>query len=226
MKKFAFFDVDNTIYNGYTAGDFLAFLDSQDLINKTIYGQVLQATDDYLSKRIDYNEISQRVLDLASLAVKEKTISEIETLVGQFFKNKKEVFKPWVEEVVKHLEKKDYKIILISAGPEYMIKEIAKLIKADKYYATSIEIIDDKYTGKETHLIHNGEKLEIIKKLTLDKDTRTIGFGDSTGDIPMLEYVDQAFVVKNDHHTEMIDYAHKKNWIVFDGAEKVIDSLS
>jgi HAD superfamily hydrolase (TIGR01490 family) len=227
--KYAFFDVDNTIYDGYTASELLFYMTENGYCAKRLHDRYLQAVIDYDLRKINYNEISQIALDIVSAALEGKGIKESKEFVKSMLEKKSKVFNAWVEPVMKYLKKNDFTILLVSAGPDLIIEEIAKMVNADKWYATKIEAKNGKYTGAECKLINEDAKSEIMNTLRKDKDLETtIGFGDSTGDIPMLKRVDLAFVVKNDHHKEMMEYAEfakEKGWTVFSNADEVIKVL-
>lgn len=227
--KYAFFDVDNTIYDGYTASELLFFLVENGYCDKRLKDRYLQAVIDYDLRKINYNEISQISLDIVSVALEGKSTKESKEYVKEMLEKKDKVFNEWVKRVMEYLKKNDYTIVLVSAGPDLIIEEIAKMVKADKWYATKIEAKNGKYTGAECKLVNEDAKSEIMNALRKDKDLeKTIGFGDSTGDIPMLKRVDLAFVVKNDHHKEMMEYAEfakEKGWTIFSNANEVIEIL-
>ncbi|MEI7578927.1 MAG: hypothetical protein WCJ58_02680 [bacterium] len=75
--------------------------------------------------------------------------------------------------------------------------------------------------------MNNNEKALKIKAILAEQGVDySIGFGDSPGDIPMLEIVDQAFVVKNNnHHPELLKYAVEKHWNIFANEAEIIAML-
>lgn len=223
--KFAFFDVDNTIYNGYTANDLFPYLPKNERILK-ILKEYKQAVLDYQNRLIDYNTVCELILAQFSASLKDHSHQDIIKLVHKMLDEKKTILNEWVKPVIKFLKDKDFKIILVSGGPDTIVSEVAKIVKADEYYATEIKMIDFKYTGGPTELLNEVKKSELVENiLNTGEENISIGFGDSTGDIPMLELVDKAFVVRNDHHKEMIDYSEKKNWVLFENSDEVIQLL-
>ena len=224
--RYAFFDVDNTIYNGYTASELLFYLEDNGLSESKLKEEYLQAVEDYNLRKIDYNEIAQISLDLVSISLRGKTFKEARDIVREMLGKKGKVFYDWVKVVINYLKKVGYQIILVSAGPDLVIEEVAKIVNADKWYATKLEIKNEQYAGTKTSLLNAAAKSNLMKKLFKGQNIEmSIGFGDSTGDIPMLERVEKAFVVRNNHHQEMMNYAQKKNWTIFGSADEVFDML-
>lgn len=222
--KYAFFDVDNTIYDGYTASELITFIEQNESRPglKEKYSSYLS---DYQSRRLDYNQASQLILDLVSELLSGRTRDEALRIVDKMIEQKETIFNDWVSKVLDYLKKDGYQIILVSAGPDIAIEQISQMLEADRYFASKIPISNGKYDGTSVHVLNELEKTKSIKGI-LGEDDVSIAFGDSTGDIPMMEMADQAFVVENDHHSEMTDYAKEKKWIIFSKAEQVIDNLN
>lgn len=225
--NYAFFDVDNTIYNGYTGTDLINYLaDNGFTDNKAKLVHDAGVTS-YEKREIDYAEISQIALNAASLAVRKFPLEEADFMVERMLSEKEEVFQSWVEPTLDYLRKKDYGIFLISAGPDLVIKQIAEMINADGWFATPIKHENGKYVGHPPVLLNDQEKVKTIRTL-IDVEGMShfsIAFGDSPGDAPMLESVDKAFVVESEHHKEIITIAKEKNWVVFNNPKQIITAL-
>lgn len=107
-----------------------------------------------------------------------------------------------------------------------MIQALNESIHANTVLATTIDIKNGKYTGKSPMLLNNKYKVDKIREIVgSDSNTFSIGFGDSTGDFDMLSLMDKAFVVRNDHHPEMMEAAEKKGWVLFDSEDEVLKQL-
>jgi len=140
--RFAFFDVDKTIFNGYTASDFLLFAANQKVAQIKYKEQYLKALEQYKAGRIEYNEAAQICLDLFSQMVKGMSVSRIRQLVRKMFSQMDYVIYPWVFPVINHLRRLKFKTILISAGPDIAIELINRQVKADQFMATYIDRVD------------------------------------------------------------------------------------
>jgi len=226
MKKYAFFDVDNTIYNGYTASDIFFFATEKGKMNVNFKNQYLKITDLYRNGSINYCYAAERVLELYSRSIKGMSKIEVQSLFIELFNQKKELIFNWVNPVINLLKSHDFRVILISGGPDIAVEYLNEKIGAHKWYATNIEYISDRYTGRKPQILDNHNKVKIIKKFIGNKTKSfSLGFGDSSGDIPMLEVVDKAFVVYNDHHPDMMKYSKKKKWFVFKTPDEVIKEV-
>lgn len=224
--KYAFFDVDNTIYNGYSGSELIDYLLETEP-NADILQRMNQGIESYHQRKIAYHDVSQLILDLVSETVKGKHQSEMKPLVQAMLSKKPQVYFEWVEECMAYLKDNQYQIVLVSAGPDLAIAEVAEQLQADAWYATGIEHDAGIYTGNPTQLLNEIEKSKVIDTLLANEAvSHSIAFGDSLGDIPMLERVDSAFVVANDHHHEMIEHAKKTDWLVFSAFNEVKKRLA
>jgi phosphoserine phosphatase len=109
-----------------------------------------------------------------------------------------------------------------------IIKRLAKIIGDDiEYYCTIFEIEDGVYTGKHQPHMNGEYKKEVVEALVkAGDDIFSIAFGDSPGDIPMLETVDKAFVFAQEEHREMEDVVESKGWHMFKDEEELLSMLN
>ncbi len=212
MNKYAFFDVDNTIYDGYSTSGFYLFL-----VDKGICSSLIKEKDEelgklYSSEKIDYTEASKRVVELQAEAVKGFTVGEVEELGDEFVKKDAKLF-PFVKELFKVLDDNDFQTYLISAAASPSIEAIARFLGTDKYFASDLEIKASKYTGRVSKMLNNEGKKYAIHRVMghLKGNSLKLGFGDSTGDVEMLLAVDHAFVI-NPHQEEIKKIAKENNW--------------
>jgi len=62
------------------------------------------------------------------------------------------------------------------------------------------------------HETKRSKLVETIKKIA--GNHQVISFGDSPGDIPMLEAADIVFVVQPDHNPKMIELSRENGWVI------------
>jgi phosphoserine phosphatase len=107
------------------------------------------------------------------------------------------------------------------------IKTIAEYIDPElEYYCTKLEVKDGIYTGNSTNHMNGKFKREVVEAIeNKQEDVLTIAFGDSPGDIPMLEAVDHAFIYSEADHPEMEDVAKDKGWFLFKDRNELMSEL-
>lgn len=225
-KRFAFFDVDKTIYDGYSTPDFLKFLAAHDIVDKDVVKQYAKLDLQLWEKEITYSAITEESTKLFAKSIKGLTDAKLQFYEDDFFQKQGRLFL-WVPKVMEYLYEKKFEIILISATVHPILDTFARFLPITNYFGSQLEIIDGVYTGEVLTTLNNKAKSEQIKKILgdINKDEGIlIGFGDSPGDIDMLKGVDLAFVI-NPHDDEMLAEVEKNDWNTTMDANTMIERI-
>lgn len=213
MNKSAFFDVDYTLYNGYTASNLIRFLGEKGHIALDIIQKELELQNEYALGVIDYREAAQRALQLNGEAVKGRTLSEVRAWVQEFITEHNHIY-PWAPELMALLKQKGYDIYLISASLEFCVKAIADILGVKNYYGTVAVTQNDRYTGALELVLNFEEKHSLVHRLLDEtKHEKHVGFGDSEGDVDMLSAMDKA-VVYNPKSQNLVSLATERGWFI------------
>ncbi|MDH7476478.1 MAG: HAD-IB family hydrolase [Microgenomates group bacterium] len=225
IKKLAFFDQDNTIYQGFSMHDFYLFMADNQYVGRWIYDQHIKIQNLYREGKLNYRQAGQQVIQLTADALAGKNIKEVAKIGKKFLRNGEKIFS-WVKPVLKFLEKNNFETYIISASAEPVVKAVGEHIQIGNYFASLLEIKDGYYTGKVINYLDFEEKQKKIKKILGKNSHRLlkIGFGDSTGDIDMLSEMNQAFII-NPHQKEILDLAKKRGWLVAQEAKTIIEEI-
>ena len=211
MKKCAFFDLDKTLYDGFTTSSFYLFLVSKNLVSGHIAREHDKLVNSFNSKEVGYKELCERAVALSAEALKgrnEKIIDEW----SKMFLNENGKFFPWVKDLLKMVKEKEYESYLISGTINPFLEAFTNYLDIDNFYSSELEIENGIYTGRVKKVLHFDEKKKLINDLMKGvENCEKIGFGDSTGDVEMLSHMDEAFVYEP-FEEEMIEIANEKGW--------------
>ena len=123
------------------------------------------------------------------------------------------------EQEIKSLKKKGYRIILISASLREVIEPVAQSLGIHDFIATELAVADGKYSGHiQGDCIDNHVKAMKIKAFIKERGLSlvdSVGYGNSRGDIPMLETVSRSIVINPDKRLRRWANRKKcaiKNW--------------
>jgi HAD superfamily phosphoserine phosphatase-like hydrolase len=224
-NKFAFFDVDNTIYKGYSAEDFIEFAAHEGFIAQKYPQTYSEIIEKCVKKAINYNKTVQKILDLVSEAVGGKKSDQTNQLVIELLNQKDSLFFDWVIPVIEKLLQKDFNIVLVSAAPDFVIHHLGKRIKAQHYFATPIPSQNNVFLGEPTKALNASAKVEAINSIT-DQNSFIIGFGDSTGDIPLFKSCNKSYVFLTEHFPQMKKIANQNKWSLFNKKEDIINNIN
>ena len=218
MKKIAFFDFDNTIYNGYTYQDFIdhaskAILKTNKFQNKTKH--ILQIAS-------NYNDIVSGIAEVVGEIIKGWSRKKF----GEYCRiscNRRKIAN-WVKPVTDFLKLNNFENIIVTASFEEMIADSLEALQIDKTYCSTFKLAENKYNGKIKLLLNEDKKVNVIRNEISNKDTFSIAFGDSMGDAPMLDAVDLPFLVRS-YNLEIENIAKQKNWFLGTDSDAIIKEI-
>lgn len=179
MKKLNVFDFDGTIYNGDSSIDFYVYCLKKNIL-------LIR----YLPIQI-YGAIVYKLKLKPKEFFKEKYFSflngeeDIDLKVREFWQVSENKIR---YNIIKDKEN----LVIISASPEFLLKQIAKKIGAIKLIATKV----DKHTGR--FLSKNCHGKEKVKRLNLEFNEYILNefYSDSQSDRFLAEIATKSFLVK------------------------------
>ena len=218
MKKIAFFDFDNTIYNGYTYQDFIdhtseTIIKTNKFQNKTKH--ILQITS-------NYNDIVSGIAEVVGEIINGWSHKEFEEYC-RISCNRRKIF-DWVIPVTDFLRSNNFENIIVTASFEEMVADSLEVLQIDKTYCSLFGLANQKYTGKIKLLLNEEKKVKAIKNEISDQDTFSVAFGDSMGDAPMLDAVDLPFLVRS-YNIEIENIAKQKGWFLGTNSSAIIKEI-
>jgi len=171
-----------------------------------------------------YDKYIMAVVDSFNQYIRGINYSDFLTTVEKMMERKKNRNYRYTRELVKKLKQEGYYLLAISHSPKSVLDKFCQELGFDKVYGRFYELgPGDKFTGKivDEHLIAN--KANIIKR-AVEKENLTlqgsIAVGDSEGDIPMLELVENPICFNpND---KLYRYAKINKWPVVVERKNVI----
>lgn len=212
MSNFAFFDVDQTIYDGYSTSDFYLYLVTQGMGGAWTISRDEEIGKLYKAGKITYKHAGEQVVQLLADTVMGHSVEEIKHLASQWVSGSGKV-KPFVKEVITLLRAHNFRTILVSGSSIPNVEAIFNVSGADLFHSTGLEVVDSRYTGKVINMLDDEAKKSLIEsQYKIDTNNcLKYGFGDSTGDVPMLSLCDNAFVI-TPHQDEMKSLSITKGW--------------
>ena len=179
------YDFDGTIYKGDSSFDFFRFELSRN-------GRLLKYVPCFVSGYIKYlnREISKEEFK-ECIFIYLKDIDDIDKEICEFWKaHRKKIYK-W------YLDKKQSNDIIVSAGPEFLLKPICNELKINL-----IASIVDSKTGKLKGLNNNGK--EKLRRLKEECGVEHINcfYSDSLSDSPVTEIAEHSYFIKNGRITD------------------------
>ena len=103
---------------------------------------------------------------------------------------------PFRRNVLEEIQQRGAVRVAVTASVGDVYEESLRTQGFDQVFGTTLKVKDGVYTGQVLRLVNGDEKAVIVAQMK--KDHRTVAYGDSKHDIPMLEAVDEAIAVHPD----------------------------
>lgn len=196
---YAFFDLDDTIFNSNTGKIIARESYNQKIMNlKDIFGSIVLSIfyrTGILPTDFIYSKWTEVYTNLPEKKVR-KTIED------GFLKKGIAMIRPEIiSEIAKH-RANGAKIVIHSASLKYICEAAQKHLKLDDIICTEFEVIDGILTGKLKGLPNYGEQKAVnLKKYSADKKIsleNAYYYGDSRADIPVMKIVGHPICVNPD----------------------------
>lgn len=198
MEKIAIFDVDFTITKKETMAQFYLFMLKKNFKNIIYIFKIAFAGILYLLKVIELDKAKQYFMSFIN-GIYEKDMKE---LSNEFYEKVLcKIFYDDAINMIKKLKKKGYKIILISASPEFYLNELYNIKEIDKVMGTKYYCIDGKYIAKIDGRNCKGEEKvsrlnDYLSQNAINVDfNNSYMFSDSLSDIPLFNLVGNKYII-------------------------------
>jgi HAD superfamily phosphoserine phosphatase-like hydrolase len=214
-----YFDVDRTLRNGSAALDFCNFLLEEALIDSSFQEKDAKIRRKYKAGEIDYQEMVELVVRIHGATLKGIKTSDIEPLHAKYIQRKQNFFN-FTEPLFEKLSNYPVTTTLVSAGIRPAIAAVGEHLGVDTVLSSTLKVVDDEYTGEVTRVLHDQDKRELVSETASENHGMNIGFGDSTGDLGMLELMDKVFIIEP-HQEEMVKLAEARGWPILKKDEDI-----
>lgn len=203
MEKLAIFDVDYTITSRETLRQ-LYYFSIKKYPKNIIYGpRAVLSGIMFLLGVFDEKRTKEMFLKFVHGIEKEK----MEKLVKEFYEEKlsKILYKDAVD-MMKKLKGQGYRIYLISASPEFYLKELYAIEEVDRILGTRFKITENTHTRfMEGNNCKGQEKvtrlMEAIEEEGIEVDFKeSYMFSDSLSDLPLLNLVGKPYLINYKKH--------------------------
>lgn len=223
-RGIALFDIDKTIYNGYIIFPLAEYLFKNKLIEKQILDSLTSDLVMYKNKKVDYETTVENLNVHFASGLKGCSPELIFEKTEEFLKTKEgNNFYPFAKTLIEKM-RKTHDVYFITGELQFVGKAVSEYFSSGGHISSEIEIIDNKFTGNiSKSLAKREEKRDSVKQLlSLYSHENSFAFGDSDGDIEMLNQVKNAFCINVTDGLREV--AISKGWNV-ETPESIIDQV-
>lgn len=211
LKKLAIFDIDYTITKRETLMEFFKYMIKKDKRNIRYLPRALYCGLMYLIKVYDEKRVKEGFLKFIE-GINEDELSE---LTSEFFESTlKNILYDDAIKMMKELKSQGYDIYLISASPEFYVKEFYKIKEVDRVIGTKFKFENKSFIRKMDGENCKGEEKvrrlqEVLKEKNIQVDFKnSYMFSDSLSDKPLLDLVGNPYLInyKKDHEIKILKW--------------------
>ena len=206
--KLVLFDLDDTLLNGDTEGEWVKFMIDNEIVNdESFLERMAIFTGNYRNGRLDVLEYTNFLLGPLSgineLDLKEK--------VEEFSKKVVEKLSDFTTYDLLKRHSSD-ECVITSGTLSFLVKEISNEFGVEHCFGTEAEIISGSYTGKVLgHPNFSKEKVRRIKHWIGDRSFEDIfAYSDSIHDLALLEFSNFPTAVNPD--MQLLKVAKERDW--------------
>lgn len=205
MEKLAIFDIDYTIARKETLMEFFKYLVSKDIKNIKFLPRALYSGLMYGIKVYDEKRVKECFLKFIE-NIDEK---ELAILTKSFYDERlSTILYEDAVNMIKKLKNEGYMVILISASPEFYIKEFYAIKEVDLIIGTKFIFENGKFVRKMSGNNCKGEeKVKRLEKVLKEKNIKadfknSYMFSDSLSDKPLLDLVGNPYLINYKKHNK------------------------
>ena len=209
MEKLAIFDIDYTITRKETLMEFFKYIVSKDIKNIKFLPRALYSGAMYGIKVFDERRVKECFLKF----IENIDEAELAKLTKSFYDERisKILYKDAVD-MIKKLKNEGYMVVLISASPEFYVKEFYAIKEVDLIIGTKFAFEGGKFIRKMDGKNCKGEEKvrrlnEVLKEKKIKVDFKnSYMFSDSLSDKPLLDLVGNPYLInyKKKHEIEIL----------------------
>ena len=198
-KIAAFFDIDGTIFrDSLMVAHFMKLQDFQIIDDSKWHTQVHLSREAYKKRRLDYDTYLESISSAYEESLKGISYSDVMFAARHVIQNRADEVYKFTRSRIEQHRKKGHMVIFISGSPDFLVRQMAKVWKADVYRGSTYVFSRGIFTGKIIPMWDSVSKQNAINELVniYDIDMKhSYAYGDTNGDISMMMSVGDPYAI-------------------------------
>jgi HAD superfamily hydrolase (TIGR01490 family) len=214
-RPFAAFDIDGTLIRWqlyHATADKLARL---GFIDEAAFKEIRAARMDWKNRTHPeaFKEYEAKLVQLYGNIITTLTVQQFNEAAKAVFDEYKDQVSIYTRGLISDLKEKGYLLFALSGSQTEIVSMIADYYGFDDFVGTTYVNDGEHFTGEViTPLGRKDKELERLIKKHRASRVGSIAIGDSTGDIPILESVENPIAFNPE--AKLFDYAEERGWKV------------
>lgn len=227
QKPVAFFDIDGTVFRSSLLIELVERLLDSGIFPKEAREEFDELERYWRDREGSYEDYIDAVVKVFRKNIKGVFYGDLADIGREVVsEHSKRVYR-YTRDLISELKSEGYYLVAISQSPKTILDEFCRQYGFDKVYGRMYETgPQDRFTGEviDEHLIANKSNIvaRVIEKENLIK-VKSIGVGDTEGDIPLLESV--SIPICFNPNQSLLEHAKRRDWKVVVERKDVIYEL-
>lgn len=227
MQKVAFFDIDGTVFRSSLLIELIEALIDADIFPANTRDEYADEYHAWRNRQGRYEEYIDAVVRAFIAHLKGVHYGDFADIGRSVIAAQSQYVYRYTRDLIAKLKKDGYYVVAISQSPKTILDEFCKQHGFDKVYGRIYEIgPQDRFTGEvaDEHLI--GNKANIVARVFAQDGLTgvgSIGVGDTDGDIPLLEAVEEPICFNPNQR--LYEHATRMGWKIVVERKDVIYEL-
>lgn len=184
--KYAVFDWDNTVRNGYTLFSWIAYLCDKGILPSKLMEKEYNLGQRYIEGVISHDEYADIACQYYANALSGLNIEILDQCMDEYMQFDVKAIFPFTEQIFSYLKQYNIKPIVISGAPERVIKTYKNRFNLFEVYAVKEQVNRTAFTGQIEYNYGHGKHM-IMSELVHKYGSPIFGFGDSSSDVALLK---------------------------------------
>ncbi len=212
-RQIAFFDIDKTAYDGFLLFPMIDAQARAGFISSVSQDAINGVLREFESGGIDYAEMVRQTLNQYARSLAGRRVDDALETTRRYLVGEGNKFYPYVEQVIGQI-RGTHDVFFVTAEPQFVADATKDIYEANGAISTVFTTRDGVFTGEIDSALSSGQhKADAIAHLLAGhRLDRSLAFGDSEGDIGMLDAVEYAICVNPSKG--LLDVAQEKQWFV------------
>lgn len=194
LDTVAFFDADGTMLEGFSIFPLFAELEGEGLVVPKGSERLDEVLMQYEADELTYADFAVKTFEVAAEVLKGKQVEPVQRVSDDFFESME--WFDYVEPVTARFRQAGVGLFVVTAEPTFMASSIQRALGFDGSFGSTFGINSDQtFSGSVESVLGSSKKAAIVERFVSD-DRFIFAFGDSDGDIGMLEQADAAYCIK------------------------------
>lgn len=227
QKPVAFFDIDGTLFRSSLLIELVDRLLDAGVFPKGAEEEFSELKRQWQDREGEYENYINAVVKVFRQNLKGVFYGDLADIGREVVAERNKRVYRYTRDLIKDLKAEGYYLVAISQSPKTILDDFCRQYGFDKVYGRIYELgPQDRFTGEVTdeHLISN--KANIIARVLEDTSLtskRSVGVGDTEGDIPLLESVERPICFNPNQ--ALLNHANRLDWPVVVERKNVVYQL-